>query len=180
MAENVAKQHTGIPISEFLAGRGEPPPPPPPSSHTGIPISEFLAGRGKPPPPPPPPPAHSGIPISEFLAGRGAAPAPSGPSPGTEAALARGMEAVRVGGATAARPHGGIHISEFLRRHEGPAGVAAGARVPADAVRRMLESLENPDGSVDAGQLVARIVEMSREGGDTCEYRMDDGNDGDY
>ena len=101
-------------------------------------------------------------------------------TPGTEAALARGMEAVRVGGATAARPHGGIHISEFLRRHEGPAGVAAGARVPADAVRRMLESLQNPDGSVDAGQLVARIVEMSREGGDTCEYRMDDGNDGDY
>ena len=126
-------------------------------------------------------PTHTGIPISEFLAGRGAAlSAPSGPSPGTEAALARGMEAVRVGGATAARPHGGIHISEFLRRHEGPAGVAAGARVPADAVRRMLESLENPDGSVDAGQLVARIVEASREGGDTCEYRMDDGNDGDY
>ena len=125
---------------------------------------------------------HTGIPISEFLAGRGAAPTTTmpGPSPGTEAALARGMEAVRVGGATAARPHGGIHISEFLRRHEGPAGVAAGARVPADAVRRMLESLENPDGSVDAGQLVARIVEMSREGGDTCEYRMDDGNDGDY
>ena len=154
MAENVAKQHTGIPISEFLADRGEPPPPP--SSHTGIPISEFLAGRG-------------------------AAPAaPSGPSPGTEAALARGMEAVRVGGATAARPHNGIHISEFLRRHEGPAGVAAGARVPADAVRRMLGSLENPDGSVDAGQLVARIVEASREGGDTCEYRIDDGNDGDY
>ena len=148
-------------------------------THTGIPISEFLAGRGE--PPPPPPPAHTGIPISEFLASRGAAPAaPSGPSPGTEAALARGMEAVRVGGATAARPHGGIHISEFLRRHEGPAGVAAGARVPADAVRRMLESLQNPDGSVDAGQLVARIVEMSREGGDTCEYRMDDGNDGDY
>ena len=149
-------------------------------THTGIPISEFLAGRGE--PPPPPPPAHTGIPISEFLAGRGAAPTTTmpGPSPGTEAALARGMEAVRVGGATAARPHGGIHISEFLRRHEGPAGVAAGARVPADAVRRMLESLENPDGSVDAGQLVARIVEMSREGGDTCEYRMDDGNDGDY
>ena len=159
MAENVAKQHTGIPINEFLAGRGEPPPPPPP---------------------PPPPSSHTGIPISEFLAGRGAAPAPSGPSPGTEAALARGMEAVRVGGATAARPHGGIHISEFLRRHEGPAGVAAGARVPADAVRRMLESLQKPDGSVDAGQLVARIVEASREGGDTCEYRMDDGNDGDY
>jgi hypothetical protein len=149
-------------------------------THTGIPISEFLAGRGE--PPPPPPPAHTGIPISEFLAGRGAAPTTTmpGPSPGTEAALARGMEAVRVGGATAARPHGGIHISEFLRRHEGPAGVAAGARVPADAVRRMLESLQNPDGSVDAGQLVARIVEMSREGGDTCEYRMDDGNDGDY
>ena len=127
-------------------------------------------------------PTHTGIPISEFLAGRGAAPTTTmpGPSPGTEAALARGMEAVRVGGATAARPHGGIHISEFLRRHEGPAGVAAGARVPADAVRRMLESLQNPDGSVDAGQLVARIVEMSREGGDTCEYRMDDGNDGDY
>ena len=160
MAENVEKQ--------------------PPLPHTGIPISEFLAGRGE--PPPPPPPAHSGIPISEFLAGRGAAPTTTmpGPSPGTEAALARGMEAVRVGGATVARPHGGIHISEFLRRHEGPAGVAAGARVPADAVRRMLESLENPDGSVDAGQLVARIVEMSREGGDTCEYRMDDGNDGDY
>ena len=158
MAENVAKQKQ--------------------PTHTGIPISEFLAGRGE---PPPPPPAHTGIPISEFLAGRGAAPAaPSGSSPGTEAALARGMEAVRVGGATAARPHGGIHISEFLRRHEGPAGVAAGARVPADAVRRMLESLENPDGSVDAGQLVARIVEMSREGGDTCEYRIDDGNDGDY
>ena len=56
----------------------------------------------------------------------------------------------------------------------------AGARVPADAVRRMLESLQKPDGSVDAGQLVARIVEMSKEGGDTCEYRMDDGNDGDY
>ena len=151
-------------------------------THTGIPISEFLAGRGEPPPPPPPPPAHTGIPISEFLAGRGAAPTTTmpGPSPGTEAALARGMEAVRVGGATAARPHGGIHISEFLRRHEGPAGVAAGARVPADAVRRMLESLQKPDGSVDAGQLVARIVEMSREGGDTCEYRMDDGNDGDY
>ena len=55
-----------------------------------------------------------------------------------------------------------------------------GARVPADAVRRMLESLQKPDGSVDAGQLVARIVEMSKEGGDTCEYRMDDGNDGDY
>ena len=129
-----------------------------------------------------PQPTHTGIPISEFLAGRGAAPTTTmpGPSPGTEAALARGMEAVRVGGATAARPHGGIHISEFLRRHEGPAGVAAGARVPADAVRRMLESLENPDGSVDAGQLVARIVEASREGGDTCEYRMDDGNDGDY
>ena len=162
MAENVAKQ--------------------PQPSHTGIPISEFLAGRGEPPPPPPPPPAHTGIPISEFLAGRGAAPTTTmpGPSPGTEAALARGMEAVRVGGATAARPHGGIHISEFLRRHEGPAGVAAGARVPADAVRRMLESLQKPDGSVDAGQLVARIVEMSREGGDTCEYRMDDGNDGDY
>jgi len=159
MAENVAKQ--------------------PPRPHTGIPISEFLAGRGE---PPPPPAAHTGIPISEFLAGRGAAPTTTmpGPSPGTEAALARGMEAVRVGGATAARPHGGIHISEFLRRHEGPAGVAAGARVPADAVRRMLESLENPDGSVDAGQLVARIVEMSREGGDTCEYRIDDGNDGDY
>jgi hypothetical protein len=149
-------------------------------THTGIPISEFLAGRGE--PPPPPPPAHTGIPISEFLAGRGAAPTTTmpGPSPGTEAALARGMEAVRVGVSTAARPHGGIHISEFLRRHEGPAGVAAGARVPADAVRRMLESLESPDGSVDAGQLVARIVEMSREGGDTCEYRMDDGNDGDY
>ena len=91
MAENVAKQQP---------------------THTGIPISEFLAGRGE-PPPPPPPPAHTGIPISEFLAGRGAAPTTTmpGPSPGTEAALARGMEAVRVGGATAARPHGGIHIS---------------------------------------------------------------------
>ena len=66
-----------------------------PKQHTGIPISEFLAGRGEPPPPPPPPPAHTGIPISEFLAGRGAAPTTTmpGPSPGTEAALARGMEA---------------------------------------------------------------------------------------
>ena len=58
--------------------------------------------------------------------------------------------------------------------------MAADLRLGQDAVRRVLESLQKPDGSVDAGQLVARIVEMSREGGDTCEYRMDDGNDGDY
>ena len=62
------------------------------------------------------------------------------------------------------------------------ARVAAGARVQADAVRRMLEDLAGADGCVDAGQLVARIVEASCEGGDTREYRMDDGDgaDGDY
>ena len=55
------------------------------------------------------------------------------------------------------------------------------SRIPsADAVRRMLEDLAGADGCVDAGQLVARIVEASREGGDTTAYRMDDGADGDY
>lgn len=128
-------------------------------------------------------PTHTGIPIAEFLRGRGAGPAiQPGPSAGTEAALAAGLEAVRVGATALARPHDGIPASEFLRRHAGPSGVAAGARVQADAVRRMLEDLAGADGCVDAGQLVARIVEASCEGGDTREYRMDDGDgaDGDY
>ena len=122
-------------------------------------------------------PAHTGIPISEFLAGRGERrrrrrrrrPTPASPYRSSSRSRRRAHhdDAGRrpaprprshgawrpwpVGGATAARPHGGIHISEFLRRHEGPAGVAS-----ARACRRTpwrLGMFQKPD---DRGRGPAR------------------------
>ena len=65
-------------------------------------------------------------------------------------------------GAPHTKPHDGLPAREFVARH---GGAVTSGRVSKDAVRRILADLPaDAGGSVDVGQLVARIREAGADG----------------